>query len=439
MKFTDNIQLSKSQKRWNAPQTLLLSHSGLNEKAKISRGIAFHRGWLEPRQIVENGEMAVSLLQVATQGICQIQDHLCEMESKLLEELAYAEEKPVPNPNLKEEMVRILAKIETLTEETSFKEQHLLNGKLSVTGCGHFTKILGAAPLSRERRRDPLQVEVLKMATQSVLTGYEPLTDEIIRQESQIILSENDNIAKYEISSNETVASLLQGLQKLVLTQGLDLEIQRDKHGHLQIRHNQYGSSFVFSARSENTAIVSKRPNTWQFCQLGKNCVAKIDGQFVSTRGHLLFCEKPMSGVEGLTILWKGAGPGSDHLTLENRAISVTSGRMRPQRELWISIGSCAPHALANGVQNKSEFAALSQVLPNTWQTTYDTLYLVQLSRAELEEQRQMLAITQSEFEHLAMSALDASDQPKQERVLEEMTAEPVSQMVAMLQTAFSS
>ena len=441
MERQNTVQISKKQRGWHRPETLVHAHSARPQKS-LTQGL-FHRGWLEPAQGVANGEMAVSLLQVATQGMGHIQEHLQDMEAGLLAELRQAEAQPLPDESLKPFVHEMLAKISALAEETLFKGQGLLNGKLGLISRGKSARVLAGPPLARRTPPQAIRVEVLKRATRSVLTGSQILTDSLIRQESQIILSENDHVACYEILPNETVESLLEGLQKLVIQKGLDLEIQQDAQGHLQIQHCQYGSPFMFSGRSLKTTLVSQKPNILQFCRLGANCIGRIAGHFVQSRGHLLLCEKQVPHLEGMAVLWQKDSPGQDDLWIENRALPVTLGA-DAAAESWIFIDSCHPKDLACGVQNRSDFKALSDLVPTTWQSVYDALYLVQLSLLELAERRGFLEAMQHQFEQATRIALERVHLSEPVHSLAETTAPAgnspaVNRMAKVLQKAFLS
>lgn len=435
----NTIQISKKRSSWHRPQTLVHAQS----QQSFPRGLVFHRGWLDPSQVVDNGEKAVSLLQVASKGMRHIQSCLQEIEAGLHAELRQAEKAPLPEPCLKALVTEQLAKISAVAAETSFKGQGLLNGKLGITSQGKSARILAGQPIARDSASRPILVEVLKMATRSALTGQQILTDSLIRQESEVIFSENDNVAKYEISSKETVQSLLDGLQELMIKKGLDLEVQKNVQGRLQIQHRQYGSPFIFSGRSLKTTLVSKKPNILQFCQLGDNCIGRIEGHFVKSRGHLLLCEKQIPHLEGLAVLWQGQAPGQENLFIENRSLPVPGGEAASAAESWLFIDSCHPKDLACGVQNRSDFKALSDIMPTTWQSVYDALYLVQLGLLELEDRMEILASMRSRFEQTALCALERVHQTKPGHPLAKTTVpghqKAVNRMAKVLEKAFLS
>jgi len=385
------------------------------------RGLTFHKGWLNPSQVVENGEIAVSLLQTATQEIHNIQKRLRGIEDYLLKELSFAKSKPSPDSTLKGIVQEQIEQIHWITKETIFKERQLLNGQLGIAGKGRMSRILTGSPYSQEKLDSLIRVELLRVATHSVLTGHQQLTDELVRQETQIVLSENGNLGKYKIASNETVESLVEGLRALALQNGLDLEVRVNDEGLLEVSHRQYGSPFIFSGCSQKTRILSKRPNSFHFCHLGENCLGKVNGRFVKSRGQLLLCEAQLDGLEGVSILWENEKPGIDYLTLSHNAVAVAGGSFIRQSELWIAIRSCDPKDLAQGVNNKSGFV------------------FVQLSLAELEENLSLLATRQTQFEEMAMRALEITNFEENKEPPRAIDSESIALMATMLEQAFVS
>ncbi|MBF0279253.1 MAG: hypothetical protein HQM13_15765 [SAR324 cluster bacterium] len=438
MKLIDTSRMPTTNWTMHAPRALM-SHNARTEKSEKRKGLVFHKGWLNPNEVIENGEIAVSLHQTAIQEIRNIQRVLRETENCLLKELSHVNSKSCPQSDLNKTVREHLDQVRLLANETVFKERHLLNGKLSVCGKGRVTRVLSGAPASQGRLSNLVRVELLRLATHSVLTGYETLTDDLVRRESQIILSENGNMAKYTIKSGETVESLLSELQQLVTQKGLDLEIQLNDEGHLQVRHRQYGSCFVFSGRSRKTRILSKQPDSFHFCQLGENCIGKVNGHFVKSRGQLLLCGSHLQGLEGVSILWEGEELGVDYLTLSHNAVAVPGGEFARKPGLWISIRSCDPETLAQGVNNKSGFNSLAKISQKSWQSTYDSLYLVQLSLEELEECLIILEARKRHFEEMTMRALETTEFETIKKIPGNTHSENIAQMALMLEEAFMS
>ncbi len=438
MKLIDTSRVPRKKwTAWHSPQALLCINTKMREIEK-TRGLAFHKGWLNPSQVVENGEIAVSLLQTATQEIHNIQKRLRGIEGCLLKELSFAKSKPSPDATLKDIVQEQIEQIHLIAKETIFKERQLLNGKLGIAGKGRMTRVLTGSAYSQEKLNNPVRVELLRVATHSVLTGHQQLTDELVRQETQIALSENGTLVKYKIASNETVESLIEGLRALAIQNGLDLEVRLNDEGLLEVSHRQYGSPFVFSGRSQKTRILSKRSNSFHLCQLGENCLGKVNGRFVKSRGQLLLCEVQLDGLEGLSILWENEELGIDYLTLSHNAVAVPGGHFIRPSGLWIAIRSCDPNDLAQGVNNKSGFASLADVSPESWQSTYDTLYFVQLSLVELAESLSLLATRQTQFEEMAMRALEATDFGENQEPPRALDSESIALMATMLEQVFA-
>ena len=69
----------------------------------------------------------------------------------------------------------------------------------------------------------------------------------------------------------------------------------------------------------------------------------------------------------------------------------------------------------------------------------YDTLYLVQLSLIELEENLVILETKKTQFEKMAMAALETTDLEEKECQTGAVVPENVAVMAKMLQKAFGS
>lgn len=372
-----------------------------------SQGLEFHQGALGSQQVVTNGELAVSLLQKATQETKKIQDCLVALEDNLSNTLA--NDVNQSDFELLEHFIQMkLSYIHHLASNATFKDQNLLSGQLGIQGSGVYTKALGAP----RDFRGPIQVhvEVQKPATCSYLIGHQPLTENLIRQEKQIILSENGNLLKYNISSKETVESLINGLQNQATEAGLDLEISKTDENYLLICHRQYGSVFVFSGRSMTTSLLSHQPGAVHFCTLGQNCEALVNGKPVETRGNLLLCDQIHGALRGISILWKKGTLGTDTLVVQQSPLSVPGGHFLKSGIESIALPSCLPENLGIGICNRSGFQSLKEITANSWQEIQDALYLIRISKLELQELLTALATMETEFQEMAMAALTVTD-----------------------------
>ncbi|MBF0289971.1 MAG: hypothetical protein HQM14_19315 [SAR324 cluster bacterium] len=428
------MKLFDSMKR--SPQKSLVKENlGLGAALTTPTGLKFHRGLLNPEQVVDNGEMAVSLLQKAVLEIRKIEGCLQTIEKEVSVKLSEGAQLLSADQKLDTVIQTQLALIRHFVKDAAFRDRNMLNGGLGVQGAGKNTKVITSPDGLPGGSR--VQVELQKMASHSVLTGHQRLSSVQIRKETQITLSENGNIVKYRISPNETVSSLIQGLQQKVIENGLDLEIGVNADGYLEVVHNQYGSSFVFSGRSQATSIVSKRPDTLQFCQLGENCAGTINGDAVKSRGQLLLCEH--GELEGLAVLWEGEKPGTDELMISRNSIPVSGGSFLPQTNLWISIRAMMPEDLARGVKNHSGFGSLADICVQSQQAAYDSLHLIRVSMAELEECRSVLENRIFQFQEMAMSALMVTGFHDEICQSSQTVSESASLMAKMLEEALAA
>ncbi len=416
-------------------QFLIHNNTNPGDASTVASGLQFHRGLLNPEQVVDNGELAVSVLQKTVLEIQKIENCL-QMMKKTISQKLWNEPNPLFPDEKLDAIVQIqLALIRSCVKDTTFRDRKLLNGDLGVHGAGKKSRVL-ATPVGFPGV-EKVQVELQKMASHSILTGHQRLNKDQIQQETLITLSENGNIAKYRISPEETVSSLIEGLQQAVNENGLDLEITVNADGYLEVTHNQYGSSFVFSGRSQKTSILSKRPDTLQFCQLGENCTGQINGELVKSRGQLLLCEK--GKLTGLVILWEGEKSGMEELVISSNSIPVSGGRFLPQSNLWISIPSMMPDDFARGVKNRSGFSSLADISVQSRQTAYDALNLIRVSMAELEECRGVLENKTFQFQEMAMSALMVTSFKEEMGQSSDTISENASLMAKMLEEVLAA
>ncbi len=421
---------------WNHSYTSTVSQPAQIPNTQ-NMGLTFQRGYLRPEQVMDNAEMGVSLLQVAAQGIHRIQECLQAMEARLQSTAHLPEEDRVLDLGLNPFLQSQLAQIRFLTDHTTFKQRALLNGNLSLTGTGTRSRVLIASASHSLMSQAQIQVEVQQGATHSFLEGRDILTDDIIRSETQVSLHENGHRIKYRISPNETVHSLVTGLQALVQEVGMDLTVSLTNEGRLMIHHNQYGSLFVFSGLSEKTGILSQRPGHHQMCHLGHNCVALVDGLPVETRGYLLLCREDHPQWEGMAILWEGDTPGSDTITVSDQTIAVQGNELLQVTSLRLSVRSCTPSDLGRGITTRSGFCSLDEISVTTRQSLHDAWYLIRASQTELEQYLTELEALQNQFEQMALVALEASEFGHIDWTPDEAISGSVTVMSQMLHSNF--
>ncbi|MBF0349819.1 MAG: hypothetical protein HQM11_02250 [SAR324 cluster bacterium] len=359
-------------------------------------------GVIDITQLLQNYEIGVSLLQIAVENLGRIENILESMSIALDKQWEQSQDDKPPERGVHALLEFQKMCIREIASNSSFKGKSLLDGNIGLQSRNsRGFKALAGAQGEKYTRNENLDIVMTRKATHSEVIGVVPLTPDLIRQESMILIREGDVEIRYEIAVDETEQTLVRHIQDACLKQDMDLTIFLSEDHRLGIRHNQWGSMHRFTAMSQNTAIVSI-PFHWAHVHLGHDCAGLINGQPVDGNGRVLIYEPSDNQY---LILWEGE---HDQGTVEimYMPVFIQTG-LDIHDVIPVYIRSCLPQDLGCGVENHNQFSSLDSVRIDSWQSVYDARLLVAYSQVEVRNQMRILQKQKHTFQELAMMVLD--------------------------------
>jgi hypothetical protein len=362
----------------------------------LSRGDPImHREYVSPVNggrfsVIGKLENTVSMLQTARVNIDKLKGWMQEMKDFLEKERSRSAWARVPASVVNNFISDRLACLKVMTEKTSFEGRILLNGNSGVAGStigDNLRFIRGSARVVTSG--DPgFPVTLFQAPKPSILIGSGQVSEEILKKERFISITNGSQEVRYKIRENETPEALTKNLQQTLFEHGFDINVFQTKDNHLLLRHNQLGSRSSFQGMSYNTQIISEQPGTYLAAESGIDIAGTIGSEKAHGDGGFLIGDKGNQKTDGLVVFFDGRieydGQVVGYVKVKQNGILVPLDATESKMEI-LSIPSIKPTLLAAGVSNQSGFSDLNDIRSNTETEMRDSIQLITWSLTYLE------------------------------------------------------
>ena len=367
----------------------------------------FEEGQLSRDQVVKNLELAVSLLQAASAGLCQIDATLTDLSKVMDDRWAHRDEHETPPQELRRYIAQKIESVDEIAKQARFHGRGLLDGQSGVVGNGEGVIFVRGGPNTASSPPQGYEIVVSATPTRSAITGGVPVHENWIWAEREIFLAEGERFVRYAPHRDDSVADFLGNLQQAVSSSGLDLEVGMDRERHLIVRHTQYGSQCKFKGSSLTTPLLSKRPGKLEWSRKGKDIQGTIGGEPAFGIGRMLVGYLDNPNTSELAICWDGypgVGARRGHCQVIQNGIAFQDAEDIDRGHTRLCLPPFHSGQLGRWVDVRSGFTALADLMKiETWPEVLDGLYLLLSVSGEIDEWKDRFNAWIERFQNRAM------------------------------------
>ena len=375
-------------------------------------------------QAIDNSETAVSLVQTTEANMAEINNLLVSIRQLAIHASNEGVNDEVMLAADQKEIDNALATIDRIASQAQFGQKKLLDGSRGASGTttGNYLEFVSAGLKTGDARENGFDVKITQAATKANVTGTTAVTDEIIRGGETLTVIENGKMATYTSNSDDTTSTMVQNLRSEVSRKGLDLDINLNDTGTIEVKHRQYGSEPSFQVSSSTAGVLSEKAGLISSSKAGLDVKGTINGESAVGKGQELTGVKGAKCVDGLKVRFYGDGKdllappqcevadlvmeegaevnqGPQPLEIPEEGASVgrvfiTQNSMRFQvgankgQTVGISVKGANTENLARGVANHSGFRNLSEIDVRNFQGAQDALSLVDEAISTITSER---------------------------------------------------
>ena len=338
-------------------------------------------------------EEEMSIVQTAASALENVEVKLIEIMELLVIVSKETEFNSVMREADQQELEKLIKRINTVADETSYGHQSLLDGSYGVRGVatGEFLDFVMMNSNSKTSPLSGYEVLVTEAATKSELKGFRPLTQDIVDQKEQLIFEEGGTSNCFITHKGESVSATFHRLADWISQLKLPLEIVRNVDDILHLRHLQYGSAFSFEASSFTPGLLSLESQKVTSASLGLDLKGTINGMPCLGHGQYLSVHSETEDISGLTVRYYGSEAPADKVagtvSVIQNGLQFRVGIPEPHIEL-LSLASIHTSHLGVDTENVSGFNSLQEIDIQTEQRIKDSMRVLEKSLKEISEVR---------------------------------------------------
>ena len=254
-------------------------------------------------------EEEMSIVQTAASALENVEVKLIEIMELLVIVSKETEFNSVMREADQQELEKLINRINTVADETSYGHQSLLDGSYGVRGVatGEFLDFVMMNSNSKTSPLSGYEVLVTEAATRSELKGFLPFTQDMVDQKEQLIFEEGGTSNCFITHKGESVSATFHRLEDWISQLKLPLEIVRNVDDILHFRHLQYGSAFSFEASSLTPGLLSLESQKVTSASPGLDLKGTINGMPCLGHGQYLSVHSETEDISGLTVRYYGS------------------------------------------------------------------------------------------------------------------------------------
>ena len=372
-------------------------------------------------QAIDNSESAISLVQTTEANMAEIANLLVSVRQLAIHASNEAVNDEVMLEADQKEISNALSTINRIANQAQFGQKRLLDGSRGASGVttGENLEFVGASLMSGDSREHGFEVKVTELATRASIEGTVALTDELIAAGETLTVIENGKMAQYTSNEDDTAATMMQNLKSEIARKGLNLEVNLNEGGGMEVYHKEFGSEHNFQVMSSTSGVLSAEGGEIAIAEAGKDIKGTINGESAVGMGQVLTGVEGAKCVDGLAIRYTGDAegklidPGCEVADLEIEEqvearppleipedgvavgrVFVSQNSMKFQvggnkdQTVGISVTSANPENLGRGMVNKSGYKSVNDVDVRSFQGAQDALMMVDAAINEISSAR---------------------------------------------------
>ncbi len=374
-------------------------------------------------QAIDNSETAISLVQTTEANMAEIANLLVNMRQLAIHASNEGVNDQVMLEADQKEIENALFTINRIANQAQFGQKKLLDGSRGASGVttGENLEFVGATLDTGDSRENGFEVKVNELATQARATGTVALTEEIVKAGESLTVIENGKMAVYTSNADDTAETMIQNLRSELARKGLNVEVNLNEAGTIEVNHKEYGSEYSFQVMSSTAGILSQEGGEINTAEYGKDIKGTINGESAVGKGQVLTGVEGAKCVDGLSIRYTGDAEGKlldpgcvvadmeieegmeaeEKPPMEIPADGIAVGRVFVSQNsmkfqvggnmgqtVGISVTSANPETLARGVVNKTGYRSLNDIDVRSFQGAQDALKMIDAAIDEISSAR---------------------------------------------------
>jgi flagellin len=380
-------------------------------------------------QAIDNSETAVSMIQTTEANMSEISNLLTGMRQLAIHAANEGANDETMLAADQQEIENALATIDRISSQAQFGNKRLLDGSRGSFGTttGDDLEFVGATLNTGDSREHGFEVRISQAATKANVIGTTAITDELVKAGESLTVIEEGKMATYTSRADDTAETMVQNLRSEINRKGLELDIDLNAEGQIEIKHREYGSGHTFQVSSSTAGVLSQAANQIESAKDGLNVKGTINGESAVGQGQILTGVKGAACVDGLSVRYYGDGKtqvvppdcevadialeGDDDNAQprpEVPAEGLVAGRVfvaqnamkfqvgaNYNQTVGVSVKATNPENLANGVANKSNYQSLADVDVRSFQGAQDAIKLIDAAINQVASDRGALGAFQ--------------------------------------------
>ena len=371
-------------------------------------------------QAIDNSETAISMIQTSEANLGEINNLLVSMRQLAIHAANDGVNDEYTLSADQNEIFNALNTIDRITEQAQFGNKKMLDGSMGAAGTttGKNLEFISATVATADSREKGFAVDIIRDATKTHLSGSVALTQGIINAGEKLTVIENGKMAEYTTKENDTVDTAIANLRAEIVRKGLEVNIDINTKGVIELSHQRFGSEDGFQVSSTTAGVLGGNAGEVEVAIAGEDIVGLINGESAIGKGQILTGLSGAECVDGLSVRYYGDGkdeikPGCTVNDLEepvDPAVAKAQSRKdeeaateeargnNPKRvgrvfvsqnsmhfqvggnlnqTVGISIKGTNTDQLSRGVANMSDYKNLRDIDVTTFQGAQDSLKLI--------------------------------------------------------------
>jgi flagellin len=373
-------------------------------------------------QAIDNSESAISLVQTTEANMAEIANLLVSMRQLAIHASNEGVNDQVMLEADQKEIENALFTVNRIANQAQFGQKKLLDGSRGASGVttGENLEFVGATLDSGDSRENGFEVKVTELSTQANAQGSAALTQEVIEAGESLTVIENGKMAVYTSNADDTAETTIQNLRSELARKGLNVEVNLNETGIIELNHKEYGSDHSFQVMSSSAGILGKEGGEINTAEYGKDIKGTMNGESAVGKGQVLKGVEGAKCVDGLSIRYTGDAEGKldpgcvvadmeieggevveEKPPMEIPADGIGVGRVfvsqnsmkfqvggNKDQTVGISVTSANPETLSRGVVNKTGYRSLNDVDVRSFQGAQDALKMIDSAIDEISSSR---------------------------------------------------
>ncbi len=395
-------------------------------------------------QAIDNSQTAVSMLQTTEANMGEITSLLTGVRQLIIHALNEGANDDVTLAADQNEIENSLNTIHQIAMNAQFGEKKLLDGSNGVIGTttGENLEFVNATMTTKDSREYGFEVKITQAATRANTRGGAALTNEMVKAGEKLVVIEDGKMAAYTSNRDDTAQTAVQNLRAEIDRNRLNVEIDIDDAGFIQLRHRQYGSGHAFQVSSSTEGVLSTVADDIMTVEDGKDVKGTINGESATGKGQVLTGITGAKCTDGLSVRYYGDGkqlllapectvydlkedekaeiPPPSEIPEEGVAVGrvyVSQNSMKFQiggnlaNTVGLSLSNMKPTSLAANVPNKSGFRSLRDIDVRVYEGAQDSLRIVDEAISQISAERGRLGAIQKNSLETNLSNLKVANE----------------------------